>query len=303
MKSKFKILSLLLALSIILVACGQKTDSKEETVTESSKEETLTETLKEDISGNGSETKEDSKKETTIETSVEISKGGQIDVNKYIFSLYENKENKPFYAKSVGDQEIDLGSGAQKVQSIAEFTYDGKTLHNEISLNDQLKTDVYSVVENGELIKYSALNTGEGTTFFKEKTPFTGNIGLDFLSIIGAKNLAWKLESTDGDLQTYKAVVDSEKIREINEEQGVQFKDLQGKIDLTFIYNTKKQHVESLSSNTDYNFISISDINGKKTESKVVQKGTMTYKDFRFDNIEKVVIPEEALNAKESLIQ
>lgn len=166
MKSKFKLLALILALSLLIVAWGPKninttageietpeveTGNKGSKETETSNEETETE-------------KESTKEETTVETTGNTnnntpSEAGKLDVNKLIDTLNGlNGTPKPFSVKVTGKQKVVENGTPHEFNAESSVVFDGKTKMTK-SLAGKTYTIAYYTLDGNKVNVLTGMGT------------------------------------------------------------------------------------------------------------------------------------------------
>ncbi|EHR35631.1 hypothetical protein HMPREF9709_00322 [Helcococcus kunzii ATCC 51366] len=310
MKSKFKFLTLILALSLFIVACGQ--DNKKDTTGEGKTEGTTQEEQEtKDNNETANNTTEETQanvtdKETTEETKDDTNAGinkpepGKLDVNKLLDSLNGNDGNiKPFSVKVVGSQKIVENGKPQQFNAESDVVYDGKTQYTKSKMGNTYEV-TYKTIEGDKVTVLRGLGKDENNlTFTKSSEDIAGNIGISFGTTEKNKP-EWKFEGANGNIERYKATYDPKSIEE-NQTESMKFKDTSGGIDVVVEYDRSKNQIVSIHSKGQIKTTMVTSFDKTKdpVETKLEQELDSKYTDFKFDGIETVTIPEEAKSAKE----
>ncbi|QUY64244.1 hypothetical protein GUI37_01410 [Helcococcus kunzii] len=310
MKSKFKFLTLILALSLFIVACGQ--DNKKDTTGEGKTEGTTQEEQEtKDNNETANNTTEETQangtdKETTEETKDDTNAGinkpepGKLDVNKLLDSLNGNDGNiKPFSVKVVGSQKIVENGKPQQFNAESDVVYDGKTQYTKSKMGNTYEV-TYKTIEGDKVTVLRGLGKDENNlTFTKSSEDIAGNIGISFGTTEKNKP-EWKFEGANGNIERYKATYDPKSIEE-NQTESMKFKDTSGGIDVVVEYDRSKNQIVSIHSKGQIKTTMVTSFDKTKdpVETKLEQELDSKYTDFKFAGIETVTIPEEAKSAKE----
>lgn len=305
MKSKIKLLALILALSMFIVACG-KTDSNE---TKDEAKNTETETKDEDDSNDKTDTEEskeetqseESKEETQAETQAEnnniAAEPGKADISKLMNSLKDASQLKPFSVKILADQKITQDGKEQDIKGESNIIFDGKTQYNDANMG-KASIVSYATMEGDKASIITGMSDESGEMkFSKSSDKIEGNFGLD-LGLPQAEEAVWKFEGSNGNIEKYTTTLDAKAIEEDNDEY-TQYKDTKGSINVIVEYDRSINNLHSIHSKGSYTTTIVMKFDEKSDpmEYKLGQELDSKYVDFKFDNIETVVIPEEAKNA------
>lgn len=285
MKKHFKLLSILLVFVLVFVGCSSKDNAK----TDDSKAKT------------GEEKKTEEKKED----SAKKEESGKVDtafVSKYFKDLYENPENKPYTYRLSGKD-----SKGQVNES--EVAFDGKVLVQKTKINGQLMSDIYKTVEDGQTAVYSGVvdQNGKINYYRSIEESKNGKLNIDLIRYLNLQGSNWKEDKKDGNIQTFVAHLDENAIKEFNKANGAELNDVKG--DMTYIaeFDTVKKQVVKVQLKPNYTAkvkykIGVG-ADAKEDVMEITAKGQSEFKEFKFDNVAEVKIPQEAIDAAKKQIK
>ena len=278
-----KKLYLILLLSLIFItSCGQKDDSNTEV----------------------------SKGSSTREQFTELKEIDQESIPKSVLNLEDNPENRAFKSNKTNYQILKAGETVMSEStSETDLRYDGEVLlsdtliHNEFDGPEPAKSTVYERIEevDGEknIVAYVYYNEFGNDTYEKSMIlTELNNFGIKLTSDKN-KDIPWTFDekASDDKQDTYVKLLTDKVVEDQLNEQTTIVSDLEGYIKIIVQVSKETKDIINIETEEKYSTYLTFGAELEGDMEKVDIEVSSKFNDLEFDNVEKITIPQEFLDA------